>query len=81
MVVFGAPVVLTRAPFGADQTIPLHTLKSEKQRPRIYTEHAFADLLDALRDAEPVHWLQAQALENEHVERALNDVRRLRHAQ
>src|SRR5262249_38541583 len=76
-VVFGAAVVLSRPPFGIDEATSLEPLEGEHERARIHLEHALADLLDALGDSESVHWLKAQALEDEHVQRSLDDVSRL----
>src|SRR5579863_3316246 len=59
-------VVLRDPPRAVDQALALKALEREEQRSRIHTEHAAAHLLDAARDAEPVHWLSAHALEDQH---------------
>src|SRR5262249_13385698 len=43
---------------------------------RVHLEDAARDLFDAARDAEAVHRLEAERLEDQHVERALDDVGR-----
>src|SRR5262249_30646244 len=73
-VVTRAPVVFAGAPFAVDQTVAFEALKGDQERPGIDFENTLADLLDALRHAEAVHWLQAQTLQDEHVEGALDDV-------
>src|SRR5881392_481597 len=73
LVVPRAPRVLRLAPFGVEPPRPLEPLERGQQRPRIDLEHAARHLLHATRDAEAVHRLEADGLEDEHVERALND--------
>src|SRR5687768_4720321 len=62
------------APFGIEQAGALEALERGEERSRIDLEHAAGDLLDATRDPEAVHGLEAQRLEDEHVERAGDDV-------
>ena len=51
------------------------SLQRCEKGPRVHLEHAARDLLHASCDPEPVHGLEAQCLENEEIERALDDVR------
>src|SRR5215212_1053383 len=75
-----APVVFGHAPFAVDETLTLEALESEQQRPGVHAKNALAHLFNPLRDPKPVHRLEAQRFQDEHVERALDDVRRwLRH--
>src|SRR5262245_292204 len=66
--------VLGVAPLGVAPAGPFQPLQRDEQRAGIHAEHAARDLLDTARDAEAVHRLEAQRLENQHVERALDDV-------
>ena len=50
-------------------------MERREQGPGIHFEDSARHLLDAARDAEPVHRLQAERLENQHVQRALDYVR------
>ena len=68
--------VLRGAPLGVEPAGALQPLERGEQRPGVDLEDAARDLLDAPRDAEAVHRLQAQRLEDEQVERALDDVGR-----
>src|SRR5438067_1287564 len=74
-----APRVLGLPPFAVHPAGAFQPLQRHQQRAGIHLEHAAGHLLDAARDAEAVHWLEAERLQNEHVERALDDVRRLVH--
>ena len=56
-------------PSGADES-----LEGGEERSGVHLEDAARDLFDASRDAVSVHRLEAQRFEDEHVERALNDV-------
>ena len=66
--------VLGLAPLGVEPSGALQPLQRGEKRARVHLEHTTRDLLDAAGDAEAVHGLEAQRLENEHVERALDDV-------
>jgi len=80
-VVLGAPVIRGGAPVGFDEALPLQAAEGGKQRAGVDLENAAADLLDAQADAIAVQWLQRQGLQDEHVERALNQLSRFgRHA-
>ncbi len=69
-----APRVLGLAPFGVEPAGALEPLQRRQQRSGVDLEDAARDLLDTPRDAEAVHRLEAERLEDEQVERALNDV-------
>ena len=73
-VVLRASRVGRLTPLGVEPSSALETVQRGEQRAGVDLEHAARDLLDAAGDAEPVHRLQAQRFEDEHVERALNDV-------
>ena len=66
--------VLRLAPLGVEPARALQPLERGEERAGIDLEHAARDLLDAPRDAEAVHRLEAERLEDEHVERALDDI-------
>ena len=73
-VVLRASRVGCLTPFGFEPSSALQTIQRGEQRARVDLEHTPRDLLDPAGDAEPVHRLEAQRFEDEHVERALNDV-------
>ena len=66
--------MLGLAPVGIHRSGALQTLQRGEQRAWVDPEHTARDLLHAPRDTVAVHRLEAQRLENEHVERALDDV-------
>src|SRR5262245_54397107 len=66
--------VLRLQPCAVEPARALEPLERGQQRARVDLEHAARDLLDPPRDAEAVHRLKAEGLQNEHVERALDDV-------
>jgi hypothetical protein len=69
-----APVVLGRPPVALDQAIALETAQRGKEGAGIDPEHAAADLLEPHADAEPVHRIERQGLQNQHVQRALHQI-------
>src|SRR5689334_14106734 len=74
LVELGSPRLLGLPPFGVDEALSLEALQRDEQRPGVHLEHAARDLFDAARDPEPVQRLQAEGLEDEQVERALDDI-------
>src|SRR5690242_14991999 len=80
-VVLGATVILRGTPVSLDQALSFQAPEGGKQRAGVDLENAAADLLDAQADAVAVQWFQRQGLQDEHVERALNQFSRFgRHA-
>src|SRR5437660_1104970 len=73
-VVLCAPAVLGRFPFALDQSIPLQPLKSDKQRTCIESENALAHLFEPHGDPISVHGFERQRFQNEHVQRALDEI-------
>src|SRR5262245_47660097 len=73
-VVLRAPGTGGLLPLGVEPSGTLQAAQRRQERAGIDLEHAARHLLDAAGNAESVHRLEAQRLENEHVERALNDV-------
>src|SRR5207245_6434812 len=63
--------VLGPAPLGVEPPGALQALERGEERAGVHLEDAARDLLDAAGDAEAMHRLEAERLENEHVERAL----------
>src|SRR4029079_7508430 len=70
----GVPRVLCLAPLAVEPTCPLESLQRGEQRTGIHLEDAARNLLDPSRDPEAVERLQAQRLEDQHVQRPLDDV-------
>ena len=73
-VVLGLAVVLRRVPFRVDPALLLQPVKRRVERALIDAQHVARDLLDALRDAPAVHRLERERLQDEHVERALQEI-------
>src|SRR3954463_2134073 len=61
-------------PFRIEPAGALETLQGGEERSGIHFEHAARDLLDAARDAEAVHRLEAEGLQDQHVQGALDHV-------
>src|SRR4249920_3412071 len=74
VVELGASRVLGLSPLAVEPSRALETLERGEQRSRIHLEYVARDLLDASRDPEAVQRLQAQRLQDQHVQRSLNDV-------
>src|SRR5262245_57921847 len=74
-VVLRPPRARRRAPFGVDCAGALEPLQCREQRSGVDLEDAARDLLDPLADAEAVERLQTQGLQDQHVQRSLNNVR------
>ena len=73
-VVLGLTVVLRRVPFRIDPALLLQAMERRVERPLVDPQDVARDLLDALRDAPAVHRLERQRLQDEHVERALQEI-------
>ena len=69
-----AACVFGLTPFRVEPALSLQPLQRDEERAGIHLEHPARDLLDAPSDPEAVHRLKAECLEDEQVERALNDV-------
>src|ERR1035437_1329119 len=72
----GAAIVVGLSPLGVEHAVALEPLKRQEQRSGIDPKDTARMLLDAARNAEAVHRLQAQCLEDEHVQGALDDIGR-----
>src|SRR5215210_4140360 len=66
--------VLRLAPLGVEPSGALQPLQGGEEGSGVDLEHSARDLFDAAGDAEAVHGLKTEGLEDEHVERALDDV-------
>src|SRR5881394_670291 len=69
-VVFGAAVVVARAPFAVDPGALLEPLERRIEGALVDVEDALRELLDALADPPAVHRLEVERLEHEEVEGA-----------
>src|ERR1039458_3616251 len=72
----GAAIVVRLSPLGVEHAFALEPLKRQEQRSGIDPKDTARMLLDAARNPEAMHRLQAQRLEDEHVQRALDDIGR-----
>src|SRR5215207_8836376 len=66
--------VFRLAPLGIEPTGTLQPLQGGEQGSGVDLEHSARDLFNAAGDAEAVHGLETEGLEDEHIERALDDV-------
>src|SRR4029453_11031704 len=74
LVELGFSVVLRRSPFGLDQALLLHAVQSRIERSLFDLQHLVRQLVDTQRDAISMVRAGAEALENQQVERALEQV-------
>ena len=74
LVVLGAPVVLRGSPARGERPGVLEAVQGGEERPGPDVEGVARDLLDAARDAESVELTEGERLEDEQVERALQEV-------
>src|SRR4029453_695002 len=78
-VVAGAAIALRGAPLGADPALPLETRKRRVERALLDEQDLLRHLANALRDRPAVHRLESDRLQDQQVERALDQVGRLAH--
>src|SRR5215218_6569246 len=79
-IVLGATIVLRGAPGGAEPAGFFHAVERWEERAWLHLERAAGDLFDTSRDAEPVQLAKGERLEDQKVERALEEVgARVRH--
>ena len=69
-----AAIVLGDFPFGSNQALAFEPVERGIERALTQLQHALGPLLDAFGHAPPVHRLELQRLENQHVERALEEI-------
>ena len=63
-------------PLAGDEPVALEPAERRKKGTRIDLEHAFADLFEPHADAVSMHRFERQRLQNEHVQRALDQAAR-----
>jgi hypothetical protein len=73
-VVLRLPVVVGGVPLGVDPPLLLEAVQRRVERPLVHAQHITRDLLDALRDAPPMHRLERERLQDQHVQRALQQI-------
>src|SRR6266850_6034905 len=76
-VILCAPAILGGFPFASDQPRSLQPLKGDKQRTCIEAESALVHLFEPHGDPISVHGFERQRFQNEHVQRALDEITRL----
>jgi hypothetical protein len=72
-VVAGAPVIGRDAPLRLDEILALEAIEGGVKRALAELQHALGPLLDPLGNAPTMHRLELQRLEDEHVQRSLQD--------
>src|SRR5580704_17396247 len=73
-VIFGAAVVFSLAPVCGEPALLFHAVERGKERAGFDLEGAASDLFDAARDAETVKLDEGEGFEDEHVERAEEEI-------
>jgi hypothetical protein len=73
LVVAGSAVVVGRAPLGADPAPAQHPLERRVERALVDLEDVAGDLAEPERDPPAVHGLEGERLEDEHLERSLEE--------
>lgn len=76
---FGAAIVFRVSPLGGDQAVVLELVERGVERAVADLESVGRDFAKTVADRPPVHRLQREHLEDEHVEGALNEIVRLAH--
>ena len=76
-VVLRAAILFGDAPLGLDPALMLETMQGRIQRTLVNLQHIARHLANAPRDGPAVLGLQLQRLQNQQVERALDEVDRL----
>ena len=74
-VIFCPPLVLRIAPGGLEPAGFFHAVESRKERSRFHVEGALGDLIDPVRNAEAVERLCRQGLQDQEMERTLQEIR------
>src|SRR5207249_10369875 len=72
-VVLRAAVILRRLPDRSEPARFLETVERRKQRPRLYDERASGHLFDSPRHAQPVQFACGEGLQDQKVERPLEE--------
>src|SRR5215217_4691516 len=70
----GAAVVFAWPPFGGDPPFLLELVQGGVERAVADLKRVFRDLLEPVTDVPPVHRIQGEHLEDEQIERSLNEV-------
>src|SRR5581483_9508606 len=73
-VVAGAPIVLRRVPRRADEALALEAVERGIERPLPHLEEMLRAVLEPLGDAPAMHGAELQRFQDEHVERALEQL-------
>src|SRR5262252_6540899 len=77
---FGVAAEIRRLPLGFDPALMLEAMERGIERPLSDRERVVREELDSLRDAPPVERLPGNRLEDQQIQRALQQVGRLRHS-
>jgi hypothetical protein len=73
-VVARTPIVLGDAPRGCDEPLPGEPVQGGVERALVDLQYLVRPLLDALGNPPPVHRLELERLEHQHVERPLKQI-------
>src|SRR5690349_2371025 len=69
-----ASIALRRPPFARDEPLVLEALQRRVERALVHLERTVGDLLDALADPPSMHGGERERLQNEHLDRAAEDI-------
>src|SRR5258708_9261610 len=78
-IVFRPPAILGRFPFGCNPALLLQLVQSRVERSVAHLQHVAGYLLQPLTDGEAVQRLKGQDFQQQHVQRALHQIRRFAH--
>src|SRR5262249_19485467 len=72
-------IALSGAPLGKNPALQLQTLQRRVERTLLHAEHAIGNLPQTLGNGPAVHRLQGQSLQDQKIQRALQEVHALTH--
>jgi hypothetical protein len=77
---FRAPPQFTRLPFGGNPPLLLKLVQRRVKRAVTHPQNIAGDLIQTLADRPPMHRLQRQYLQQQQIQRSLNEIGRFTHA-
>jgi len=78
-VILRLPIVFRLAPFASDPALVFQAIRRRIQRALLNLQTIFRNLLDAQQNAVAVQWAEGNGLEDQHVERTLQNVQLVVH--
>src|SRR5437762_5630012 len=78
-IIFRPPSILRRFTLGCDPALLLQLVQSRVQRSVAHLQHVAGYLFQTLTDSEAIHRLKSENFQQQHVQRALHEIRRFAH--